>query len=52
MRKSLGDKLDGKVLDDPYKIQSSAFKNTDWYSFTWFTITYDFGRKKTICNNL
>lgn len=52
MRKSLGDKLDGKALDDPFKISSSAFKNTDWYSFTMFSITYDFGRKKTICNNL
>lgn len=52
MRKSLGDKLDGRSLDDPYKISSSALKNTDWYSFTWITITYDFGRKKAICNNL
>lgn len=52
MRKTLGDKLDGKDLSDPYKIKSSAFKNTDWYSMTWFTITYDFGRKKAICNNL
>ena len=52
MRKTFGDKLDGKALDDPYLIESSSFKNTDWYSFTMFSVTYDFGYKKRICNNL
>lgn len=52
MRKTLGDKLDGKDLDDPYNIESSAFKNTDWYSYTMFSVTYDFGAKKKICNNI
>lgn len=52
MRKSLGDKLDGKALNDPLHITSSAFKNTDWYSFTMISISYDIGRKGMICNNL
>lgn len=52
MRKTFGDKLDGKVLEDPYGIKSSVLKNTDWYSCTLFTVTYDFGLKKKICNNL
>lgn len=52
MRKTFGDKLDGKGLDDPYKIESSSFKNTDWYSFTMFSVTYDFGYRKKICNNI
>lgn len=52
MRKTFGDKLDGKALADPYKIESSGFKNTDWYSFTMFSVTYDFGYKTKKCNNL
>ncbi|MCH5328849.1 MAG: outer membrane beta-barrel protein [Coprobacter sp.] len=51
MRKTLGDKLDGKQLSDPLGIDSSVFKNTDWYSLTMISITYDFGRKRAICNN-
>ena len=52
MRKTLGDKLDGKALDDPYLIESAALKNTDWYSYTMFTVTYDFGRRRRVCNNI
>ncbi|MEG1575019.1 MAG: DUF6089 family protein [Bacteroidales bacterium] len=52
MRKTLGDKMEGKDLDDPYNIESSALKNTDWYSYTMFSVTYDFGQKKKICNNI
>ena len=52
MRKTLGDKLDGKALDDPYGINSSSLKNTDWYSYTLLSVTYDFGMKKKICNNI
>ena len=51
MHKTLGDSLDGKALDDPYNIKSSVLKNTDWFSTTLFSITYEFGRKKEICNN-
>ena len=51
VRKTLGDKLDGWRLSDPVGIDSSAFKNTDWYSLTMFSVTYDFGRKRAICNN-
>lgn len=50
MRKTLGDKLDGKALDDPYRITSAAFKNTDWYALTMISITYDIGRKCVDCN--
>ena len=52
MRKTLGDNLDGKQLDDPYGIESAALKNTDWYSYTMFSVTYDFGRKRRVCNNI
>lgn len=51
MRKTLGDKLDGKSADDPLLIESSAFKNSDWYSHTMVTITYNFGIRTIICNN-
>lgn len=50
MRKTLGDKLDGKALKDPYRITSGAFKNTDWYSLTMISVTYDIGRKCVDCN--
>lgn len=52
MRKTLGDKLDGKTLDDPMHIESSALKNTDWYSYTMFSVTYDFGLRRRVCNNI
>ena len=52
MRKTLGDNIDGKQLDDPYRIESAALKNTDWYSYTMFSVTYDFGRKRRVCNNI
>lgn len=52
MRKTFGDKLDGKALDDPYKIESAALKNTDWYSYLMFSVTYDFGLKRRVCNNI
>ena len=52
MRKTLGDSLDGKALDDAMGISSSFWKNTDWFSTSFFTITYDFGAKKKVCNNL
>ena len=51
MHKTLGDSFDGKALADPYHIESSVLKNTDWFSTTLFSITYEFGRKKEICNN-
>ena len=51
MHKTLGDSFDGKSLSDPYNIKSSVLKNTDWFSTTLFSITYEFGRKKEICNN-
>ena len=50
MHKTLGDRVDSKALDDPYKITSSAFKNTDWFSSLVFTVTYDFGFKTLPCN--
>ena len=51
MHKTLGDSFDGKALADPYHIESSVLKNTDWFSTALFSITYEFGRKKEICNN-
>ena len=51
MHKTLGDSFDGKALADPYHIESSVLKNTDWFSTTLFSITYELGRKKEIYNN-
>jgi hypothetical protein len=48
MRKLFGDSFDvtskdGFTLNNPYGIESSAFKNKDWYSMTMITLTWDFG---------
>jgi hypothetical protein len=48
MRKSLSDNLDG--LSDLNGIQSGFAKNTDWYSVTMFTITYEFGKRCRTCH--
>ncbi len=52
MHKTFGDCLDGKSLGDPYTMKSSVLKNTDWFSRTLFTISYEFGLKPGICNNV
>ncbi len=46
------DRLDAKGLNDPYKIQSDWIKNKDWYSFTHFFISYEFGPKRRDCNSI
>lgn len=48
MRKLFGDSFDamnkdGFSLNNPYGIESSTFKNKDWYSMTMITLTWDFG---------
>lgn len=50
MHKMLNDRVDSQDLKDPYKIESSFLKNTDWFSSLVFTITYDFGFKTLPCN--
>lgn len=55
MRFSLSDKLDvtneeGLILDDPYGIKGSGFKNKDSYSFITVSITYDLFPKCKTCN--
>ena len=47
--KTFNDMADG--LQDPYKIESSAIKNTDWYSNLSISISYEFGERKIKCNN-
>jgi hypothetical protein len=42
---------DGFNLDNPYKIQSGAFKNKDWYNTFMFSITWDFGPNDRKCTN-
>lgn len=45
-----GDRLDG--ISDPYGIRSSGlFKNTDCYSITALTVTYDLWAKCKTCHN-
>lgn len=50
MTKVFGDKVDGKELTDLYRIESSALKNTDWYSTILFSITYEFGKRCSTCH--
>ena len=55
-RKLFRDDLDGtndgnRMLDDPYGIGGSVFKNKDWYSLLMISITYDFGLRNCRCNN-
>lgn len=39
-------------LNNPYKIDSSLFKNNDWYSLTMFSVTWDFGTRACPCLNI
>lgn len=48
--KMLTDKAD--QLNDLYDIESTAWKNTDWYSTLSVGVTYEFGFKRRKCNNL
>ena len=48
--KSFSDKFDG--VKDPYKIESSALKNTDWYSTLSIGVSYEFGKRICDCYNL
>lgn len=50
MKKTFSDKLDGENLSDPYQIQSSFMKNTDWYSTMTFTISYEFSERCAVCH--
>jgi hypothetical protein len=55
-RKLFGDGLDvtddsNRLLDDPYGIGGSIFKNKDWYSLLMFSVTWDFGARCRTCNN-
>ena len=50
MTKVISDNIDSKKLDDPYLIESSALKNTDWYSQICFSITYEFGKRCETCH--
>jgi opacity protein-like surface antigen len=48
MRKAFDDKLDG--LSDLNGVKSSFAKNTDWSSFTMFTISYEFSKRCKTCH--
>ena len=48
--KTFNDKADG--IRDPYDIESSGAKNTDWYSTLSVGVSYEFGARRRICNNL
>lgn len=47
----IGDNLDGK-LKDLYTIESSMFKNTDWFSTLTITLSYEFGKRCETCNRI
>lgn len=48
MRKEFSDRIDG--LSDLFGIKHSFAKNTDWYSFAVFTVSYEFGKRCIKCN--
>ena len=48
MRKEFSDRIDG--LSDLFNIKHSFAKNTDWYSFAMFSVTYEFGKRCIKCN--
>ena len=48
MRKEFSDRIDG--LSDLNGIKHSFAKNTDWYSFAMFTVSYEFGKRCIKCN--
>lgn len=48
MTKVFGDKID--QIDDPYMIESSFIKNTDWYSNISISLTYEFGKRCITCH--
>ena len=50
MKKTFTDKLDGPDLQDPYGIESSFMKNTDWYSTLTFTVSFEFSKRCATCN--
>lgn len=55
-RFTLSDELDvtketAPILNDPYGIKSSGFKNKDSYSFLTISVTYDLSPKYRECNN-
>lgn len=53
VRKLLGDGLEGiDELKDPYEIDSSIWKNKDWYTCLMFSVTWDFGPRNRPCNNI
>lgn len=53
VHKLLGDGLEGiEELEDPYAIDSSIWKNKDWYNCLMFSVTWDFGPRNRPCNNI
>jgi len=50
MRKEFSDCID--QLSDLNGIKHSFAKNTDWYSFAMFTVSYEFGKRCVRCNHI
>ena len=48
MRKEFSDRIDGQ--SDLFNIKHSFAKNTDWYSFVMFSVSYEFGKRCIKCN--
>ena len=48
MRKEFSDRIDGQ--SDLFNIEHSFAKNTDWYSFAMFSVSYEFGKRCIKCN--
>lgn len=48
MRKEFSDKIDG--LSDLNGVKHTFAKNTDWYSFTVLSLTYEFSKRCTKCH--
>ena len=52
MTKTFTDRLDSPDLSDPYQIESSFLKNTDWYSTLTVGISYEFGARCVTCHRI
>jgi len=50
MRKEFNDRIDN--LSDLNGIKHSFAKNTDWYSFAMFSLTFEFGKRCIRCNHI
>ena len=50
MKKTFSDRVDGNNLSDPLGIKRGFMKNTDWYSTSSISISYEFSKRCAVCH--